>query len=237
MNIIQQIHQELKKNVDKKYKAENGRFYKGGFRPGEYYGVRTPVVRKLASKYWKEVRSKNKKEIFELCETLLSSRKNESVTIAFQWSLGCKKYFEKSDFELFERWLEKYVEEWGSCDDFCCKPLGQFIFQYPELLPKVFEWTKNKNMWFRRASAVCLIPSLRKGNYLEQSFRIADTLLADKEDLVQKGYGWMLKEASNNFQKEVFEYVMKNKSKMTRTALRYAIEKMPLTMKRQAMAQ
>ena len=57
----------------------------------------------------------------------------------------------------------------------------------------------------------------------------------DKEDLVQKGYGWMLKEASKSFQKEVFEYVMKNKNRMTRAALRYAIEKMPLQMKKKAM--
>ena len=122
----------------------------------------------------------------------------------------------------------------------------------------MFGWTKSKNMWFRRASAVCLIPSLRKGKYLDQAFKTADILMKDKEDLhlskrrcrdvscpseqarhdlVQKGYGWMLKEASKNFQEEVFEYVMKNRNRMTRTALRYSIEKMPANMKRQAMKQ
>ncbi len=43
--------------------------------------------------------------------------------------------------------------------------------------------------------------------------------------MVQKGYGWMLKEASKPYQEEVFDFVMKNKTVMPRTALRYAIEK------------
>ncbi len=235
MDIIQEIHQELKQNIDEKYKTDSVKFYKAGFRPGEYYGVRTPIVRKLASKYWKELKSKEKKEVFKLCEKLLSSRKNEPVTIAFQWALCCKKDFEKSDFGVFENWLEKYVNEWGSCDDLCSGTLGELVLQFPDLLLKVFNWTKNENMWFRRASAVCLIRSLRSGKYLNQAFKTADTLITDKEDLVQKGYGWMLKEASNKFQKEVFDYVIKNKTKMTRTALRYAVEKLPTGMKKKAM--
>ena len=57
----------------------------------------------------------------------------------------------------------------------------------------------------------------------------------DEEDLVQKGYGWMLKEASKKHREEVFEYIMRRKSEMPRTALRYAIEKMPEDLRRKAM--
>ena len=59
--------------------------------------------------------------------------------------------------------------------------------------------------------------------------------MLDDDNLVQKGYGWMLKEAANLFQKDVFNYVMENKKLMSRTALRYAIEKMPASQKKQAM--
>ena len=79
------------------------------------------------------------------------------------------------------------------------------------------------------------IYSLRKDKLLKEAFEIADILLQDKEDLVQKAYGWMLKEASNLREKEIFEYVIKNKNQMPRTALRYAIEKMPPKLKKQAM--
>ena len=75
----------------------------------------------------------------------------------------------------------------------------------------------------------------RKNKYLDEVLKIAKSLLFDEEDLVQKAYGWMLKEASNANQKIIFDFVMKYKLSMPRTALRYAIEKMPANLKKQAM--
>ena len=60
-------------------------------------------------------------------------------------------------------------------------------------------------------------------------------LLTDEDDMVQKGYGWLLKEESRKHQKEVFNYVFKNRKVMPRTALRYAIELMPKELKTKAM--
>lgn len=93
----------------------------------------------------------------------------------------------------------------------------------------------SENRWMRRASAVTLIIPARKGKFLSDILQIADILLLDKDDLVQKGYGWMLKAASEANQQEIFNYVIKNKSVMPRTALRYAIEKMPAELKAEAM--
>jgi 3-methyladenine DNA glycosylase AlkD len=82
---------------------------------------------------------------------------------------------------------------------------------------------------------VSLIVPAKRGMFLPEIFEIADLMLIDGDDMVQKGYGWMLKEASRKHQAEVFDYVMKWKAKMPRTALRYAIEKMPVEMRRRAM--
>jgi 3-methyladenine DNA glycosylase AlkD len=60
-------------------------------------------------------------------------------------------------------------------------------------------------------------------------------LLIDGDNMVQKGYGWLLKEESRKHQKAVFDYVVKNRSVMPRTALRYAIELMPKELKAEAM--
>jgi 3-methyladenine DNA glycosylase AlkD len=83
---------------------------------------------------------------------------------------------------------------------------------------------------------VTLIIPAKQGKFLNDIFEIADRLLQDKDDLVQKGYGWMLKEASRKHQKKVFNYVLRHKDTMPRTALRYAIEKMPEDLKRRAVA-
>jgi 3-methyladenine DNA glycosylase AlkD len=106
---------------------------------------------------------------------------------------------------------------------------------YPKFLSELKKWATSENRWMRRAAAVTLIIPARKGLFLNDIFEIAGILLVDKDDLVQKGYGWMLKAASQAYQKEVFDFVMKYKAPMPRTALRYAIEKMPQEMKVEAM--
>ena len=83
--------------------------------------------------------------------------------------------------------------------------------------------------------AVSLIGLAKKGLCLKDIFEITDMLLLDQDDLVQKGYGWLLKVASKVYQREVFEYVLNKKEIMPRTSLRYAIEKMPKELKEIAM--
>jgi 3-methyladenine DNA glycosylase AlkD len=106
---------------------------------------------------------------------------------------------------------------------------------YPSLLLKLKGWARSHNRWLKRASAVSLIVPARKGIFLEDIFEIADILHSDSDDMVQKGYGWMLKVASQSHPEEVFNYVMKNRSTMPRTSLRYAIEKLTPEMKKMAM--
>ena len=78
-------------------------------------------------------------------------------------------------------------------------------------------------------------PGQEGREFLTDIFEITDSLLLDGDDMVQKGYGWLLKEASRQHQVEVFDYVLRNKAVMPRTSLRYAIEKMPQEMRKKAM--
>lgn len=197
--------------------------------------LRTPIVRKISAEHFKEIRNLPKDEIFKLCEELLQSGDGNLGEISRDWAYRCKSRYERKDFKTFERWLKKYIRSWGSCDHLCVHPLGHLILLFPELATKIKKWTHSKNRWERRAAAVALIPALRKKLLLKEAFQTADILLQDREDLVQKGYGWMLKEAGNRYPKEVFRYVMRNREKMPRTALRYAIEKMPADWKTKAM--
>lgn len=200
------------------------------------YGVKSSLVTKIALKYFPEIKNLTKKEIFALCEELLKSDYSEEAYIAFEWSRRLHKQFEPEDFAVFEGWLTKYVNTWAKCDTLGNHTVGDFIMLYPRYLKNLKDWTKSPNRWLRRAAAVSLVLPARRGYFLPDVFAIADSLLRDKDDLVQKGYGWMLKEASRRHQPEVFDYVMRNRSVMPRTALRYAIEKMPPDLRRLAMA-
>lgn len=109
------------------------------------------------------------------------------------------------------------------------------MLKFPEFVTDLKEWTSSANRWVKRAASVSLIIPARKGYFLPDIFEICDRLLSDPDDIVQKGYGWLLKATSEVHQKEVFDYILKNKEKMPRTALRYAIEKMPEQMRKEAM--
>ena len=202
-------------------------------------GLRGPEIYKIANETYRELKVKGVKDIdqiLEYCEFLYSFKITELRSIAIIWSFKAKKHFRVEHFSIFEKWLRNYVTGWGSTDHLCTKSLGYILFTYPELMKDIKKWTSSPNLWVRRASAVALIYGLRREKFLEDAFEIADILFSDQEMYVQKGYGWMLKEASNNFRDEVFNYVVKKKKNMPRTALRYAIEKMPQEMRKEAMS-
>jgi 3-methyladenine DNA glycosylase AlkD len=232
-DVIASIREELKQQIDEKTKNSAKSFFK---EPVTFYGVKTATVNNIARKYFLAIKNLGKEEIFSLCEQLLKSDYGEEAFIAFNWSYRLAGQYRPSDFNLFQRWLSQYVNNWAKCDTLCNHTIGAFIERYPEHINGLKRWAKSDNRWLRRASAVSLIIPAKKGMFLQDIFEIADILLHDKDDLVQKGYGWMLKEASRKHRQEIFEYVTRNKETMPRTALRYAIEKMPEDLRRSAMA-
>ena len=232
-DILVAVRQELLQSIDEKTRESARRFFKEEVK---FYGVKSALVKKIASKYFREIKEKDKEEIFSLCEDLLQSNYGEEAFIAFEWAYSLRRRYEPSDFPVFERWVAEYVDNWAKCDTLCNHTLGTFIELYPQFVDNLKGWARSRNRWLRRASAVTLILPARKGDFLREVLEISDILLEDRDDMVQKGYGWMLKEASKKHQAEIFDYVLSRKAKMPRTALRYAIEKMPMEMRQKAMA-
>jgi len=230
--IILEIRSELQKNIDLKTQESSRKFFKEEI---QSYGVKSVFVSKMSKDYFKSIKNNSKEEIFGLCEQLWKSQTLEESFIACNWSYFVHKEYQPNDFKVFEKWISNYVNNWASCDTLCNHTVGEFIEMYPEYVSRLKEMAKSENRWMRRASAVSLIIPAKKGLFLQDIFEIADMLLMDKDDLVQKGYGWMLKVACQKHQQEVFDYIIRKKSIMPRTALRYAIEKMPEDMKKAAM--
>jgi 3-methyladenine DNA glycosylase AlkD len=121
------------------------------------------------------------------------------------------------------------------CDTLCNHTIGNLVMKYPELSERLFDWTRSENRWMKRGAAVTLIIPARRGLFLPLIFRIADALLLSADDMVQKGYGWMLKAASEAHETDVFDFIMERRSSMPRTALRYAVEKMSPDKRKRAM--
>ncbi len=231
-SIIVAVRKELENQIDARTQEISQSFFKEKIKS---YGVKSAIVGKIGKEHFKQLRGKTKNEIFDLCDQLWLSGYIEESFIACNWSYSVHKEFSSEDFSLFKKWISIYVNNWASCDTLCNHTVGEFIEMYPEFLSELKRFAKSENRWMRRAAAVSLIIPAKKGKFLPDIFEIADILLLDGDDLVQKGYGWMLKSASHTHQQEVFEYVVRNKAVMPRTALRYAIEKMPKELKTLAM--
>jgi 3-methyladenine DNA glycosylase AlkD len=216
-NILEQVRATLRASTDENTIQTSQRFFKEEI---VSYGVKVPTVDKIGKEIYKQIENESKSVIFSLCEQLWQSGYLEESFIACNWSYNIRKQYEPADFQVFEKWINRYVNNWASCDTLCNHTVGTFIEMYPEYMVKLKEFATSDNRWVRRAAAVSLIVPARKGKFLKDIFEIANILLLDKDDLVQKGYGWMLKVASQVNQEEVFNYVMQHKAVMPRTALR-----------------
>jgi 3-methyladenine DNA glycosylase AlkD len=232
-SIIEIIREELRKNSDEKTRESQQNFFKEKVK---FYGVKNPVVHKICQEFAGRVKAMKKQEVFGLCEILWQSGYMEESIIACNWSYYFHRKYEPGDFEVFERWINEYVSNWASCDTLCNHTMGDFIMMYPDYISRLKDFARSPNRWTKRAAAVSLIIPARRGLFLDDILAIAGIMLLDKDDMVQKGYGWMLKAAREAHCQDVFDFVMKHKSVMPRTALRYAIEKMPAEMKAAAMA-
>lgn len=230
--LLKNIRYDLKSFADEKTQNSFQRFFKEKVLA---YGVKTAFVGKVSKKFEKEIKQLPKEEFFSFCESLYKSDYCEEAFLVSYWAHLRVNEYSIQDWKVLEGWIEKYINNWAKCDGFCNHTIGDFLEKFPQQIPGLKIWAKSKNRWIKRAAAVSLIVPAKQGKYLQESFEISDILLEDKDDMVQKGYGWLLKEQSRKNQKEVLAYVIKNKEKMPRTALRYAIELMPNELRQEAM--
>jgi 3-methyladenine DNA glycosylase AlkD len=230
--IPDKVRGELREASDEKTRESGLRYFKEEV---NLYGIRTKTVKEIAQANFGLVKQRSKQEIFSLCDSLWQSGMMEETFVACLWSERLAGQFVPEDFKVLERWVHMYVNNWASCDTLCNHTVGGFIQKYPGFISELKRWAGSDNRWTRRAAAVSLIIPARRGKFLSDIFEIAAILLCDRDDMVQKGYGWMLKEASKPYQKDVFDFVMRHKAVMPRTALRYAIEKMPDGLRKKAM--
>ncbi|MCG9641984.1 DNA alkylation repair protein [Vibrio sp. Isolate34] len=189
--------------------------------------IKTAQVRTISAQTFKTIEDKDISHVLSLCTQLLEQRDWALGVIAYDWAFRVRKQYSKDTFPIFERWLIEFVTDWNDCDDFCTHAFGELLSQYNDLFDLTTKWVEHSNFAVRRAVAVILIYPINKNRYAAlDPFRVADLLLEDNHDLVQKGYGWMLKVFSQKEPELVIRYLKANHAVMPRVAFRYAIEKL-----------
>ena len=198
---------------------------------------KTKDVRNLAKKYKKIMLEIKIDRALVILEELIKSKLWAEKIFSFQIAYDLRVQYHEKVFDVFERWVLNYIEDWWDTDDFMTHAFGSFLIEYPQFYSNIKKWTKGKHFAIRRSSAVVLILPIKKKQYAHFNlFEICDALLNDPHDLVKKGYGWLLKVASTNgFREEVIQYVIKHVDKMPRVSFRYAIENLDIKTKQRLM--
>jgi 3-methyladenine DNA glycosylase AlkD len=194
--------------------------------PIQAYGVRTPQSRELARAAYRQVKDWPAAERDRFVTELWKSGMMEEGIIVCHLYRRFAKSCDTREFSMFEKWLDRFVGNWSHCDGLSTWLIAASIANRPGLADRLPRWTKSKNRWKRRAAAVSLIQEAKQGRNTETIFHICGLLLEDRDDMVQKGVGWLLKETYPKRPREVLEFLDGWRKRAPRLVLRLAAEKM-----------
>ncbi len=168
--------------------------------------------------------------LVEVSDKLFSGLVLEEKVFAVLMLQGVVDEFGKQQFRLFESWLDR-ISSWADHDALVQYLIGPMIVSDSTLLSRPLRWAKSKERWHRRAAAVSLIHSTRQHKNFEHIQRVTEMLLTDTDEMVQKGLGWLLREAAKANPEQAVSYLMTIRDRAPRLVLRTACETLPQTTK------
>lgn len=139
------------------------------------------------------------------------------------------------EFKMFESWLDR-ISSWADHDALVHDLIAPMMAAKPARAKVVFRWAKSPKRWHRRAACVALIRGSRAKMFFLEITQLSDLLLADEDDMVRKGLGWLLRETAKFDAKRTVPYLMKIREQAPRLVLRTACETLPANTKRKIMA-
>jgi 3-methyladenine DNA glycosylase AlkD len=222
-DLLSEIQAAFDRLADPRVAETEQRFFK---EPIQHRGVAAPDIQRIERDIYPRVKKLSVAERDRLCTALWASRNHEEGALVCYLYRRFAKQCGAREFALFTRWLDRYVDNWSLTDGLALWLLGASIANDAALIDKLNSWTRSRNRWKRRAVAVALVYSAKRGEHTRAILRIATPLIEDKDDMVQKGVGWLLKETYPKKPAEVVRFLVANRKKTTRLVLRYAAEKM-----------
>ena len=220
---LQDIRSKLQKLGNKQKAKVLQRFFKtslGDYGEGDIFlGARVPDIRKLAKEY-QEIR------IIEV-QKLLKSPFHEERLLALL--ILVIKYSKGNDVvkkRIYELYLKntRHINNWDLVDLSAEKIVGDYLMDKSK--KSLYNLAKSKSLWERRISIMATFHFIKQNKYFE-TLIIAEMLLTDKEDLIHKAVGWMLREVGKRHMQTGEKFLNEHYKKMPRAMLRYAIERFP----------
>ena len=199
-------------------------------------GWRTGELRKMAVRFRRTIIAENGVPfLLQVADQLFRGEILEEKLLAVVMLQGIVGEFGKVEFKLFERWLDR-ISTWADHDALVHYLIGPMIAADAAFLPRLPRWTKARKRWHQRAAAVGLIHSIRQHKNFGDIQRITEMLLISDDDMVQKGLGWLLREAAKANPKQTVDYLMTIRGRTPRLVLRTACETLPAATRARVLA-
>lgn len=219
--MLQKLLQETKSLANKENATLLSSFFKtkkGEYGEGDIFlGIIVPIQRSLASKY-KDL------PLSDVAKLLQSKIHEQRLIALFILRLQYTKAGVEAKEKIIRAYLRnlKFVNNWDLVDSSAPYLLGEYLKnKNRDLLYKLVE---SNNLWEKRVAVLSTFAFI-KASQFEDGLKIAEILVDDKHDLIQKAVGWMLREIGNKDQEIEIKFLDKYYKIMPRTMLRYAIEK------------
>lgn len=220
--MLEDLRKDLKKLSDKKRAVASQRFFKteeGEYGFGDVFiGITVPQSRELAIKY--------NLMTFDDLYKLLRSEIHEERLIALLILVNNFQSDEMLQRRIYEFYVKniKFVNNWDLVDLSSDKIMGGYLVDKPKTI--LYKLADSKNLWERRIAMVATFNFIKNNNF-DDAIAIAEKLINDQNDLIQKAVGWMLREIGKRDLETEVKFLDKHYKEMGRTALRYSIEKFP----------
>jgi 3-methyladenine DNA glycosylase AlkD len=222
--IAAHIRRVLLNGASAPHTEEVQRFFQEEIKSRGWY---TDELRKVAVRFRKAILVDcDQQFLLAVSDKLFDGRVLEEKVFAVFLLQGMTDKFGGAEFKLFSSWLPR-VSSWADHDALASYLLGPMIADEPGRAAAVFQWAKSRNRWLRRAAAVSLIRAIREQKCRREVVQISTLLLDDKDDMVQKGLGWLLREAAKYDHDQTLPYLMKIRNRAPRLVIRTACETLP----------
>ncbi len=219
----------MKTLADPLVAAQSQRFFKTG--PGQYgegdhfIGIRVPELRRLARKY----RALGREQVERLLQSKIHEHRQVALFILVDQFKRGSETTRQRIYTLYQRNLG-HINNWDLVDASAPHIVGAWLENRSRLPLK--RLARADALWERRIAMLATFHYIRKGEF-EETLSMAQMLLKDREDLIHKAVGWMLREVGKRDPETAEVFLRRHYRAMPRTMLRYAIEKFPEA-KRQA---
>ncbi len=212
--------EEIRRKLREKAKPEKVEFYKRASATfNEVIGVTVPDSREIA----KEYKNLNIYDVYNLFDELYQSKIHEEKLMAIHILQQYKKDFSIETWKFLKQRIHLF-NTWDQVDYIATDILAEILLSNLSLMSEVKEMANSRNFWERRIAIETTAKLIRK-NKIELTLRLAEKLVYDENTYVQKGAGWMLREAGKKDRINVREFILIHID-MKPTAFSYATEKM-----------